>query len=69
MLSRQNQDKFLTYSVPEFHVGEHKSYKKCMGSKDDTVYCMIQVMGRLRLMNESGKTHAVNTQDVRIMYS
>ena len=67
-LSRGRQmDKFPTYPMPEFYVGDRVLVRNQTRDKWNLKYdiadCVVHVMGKhLELMDESGKTCKVNAQ-------
>ena len=67
-------DKFVTYPIPEFNIGEEVSVRNhttdVLDSTIDVAYWVVCVIGRqLEWMDESSKTCNVNVQDVQITYS
>ena len=59
-------DKSLTYHVSEFNVGDKVLVRNHIRGVWDTKYYMME--WQLELMDESGKIHKVNVQDVKITY-
>ena len=72
-LSRKGKaDTFLTYPVLKFNVANKvlvRNHTRDVWDLKDGAYHVVWVMGRhLKLMEDSGKTHKGNVQDVKITF-